>query len=94
MKSRKDWRKKKKEKKKKRGGKGNPIAVCPWSLSGAPGDLDAWPLPLRGASALLSLLELGLISWVGVEVVLFSSDGGVCISSLYPDALFVSRNGG
>lgn len=52
--------------------------------------------PFRGLHP--PLLERGvggdLVFLNGVEVVLFSSDGGMCLSSLYPDPLFTSRNGG
>ena len=63
-------------------------------FSGAPGDLEAWPQPLPGASILLFWLDIDLIFMSGVEVILSSSDGGMCFSSLYPDPLFTSRNGG
>lgn len=63
-------------------------------FSGAPGDLETWPRPLSEASILLFWLGVDLIFLNGVEVVLFSSDGGMCLSSLYPDPLFTSRNEG
>lgn len=81
----------KKKRKKKKKEKGNLIAVWPWILSGAPGNLDAWPLPLPGAS-IPPLLAGGWPDFLGWGWRWFCSAQMVmCFSSLHPDSFCVQK---